>query len=100
MYTKLLFLPLCLCLANTLEGQTGNISGTVTESTTNSVLAGAQVALEGRPIQTATNPSGHYLLQGIPAGTVKVTVSYIGMAPTTREIPVSAGETTAVDFAL
>src|SRR5262249_17821115 len=58
------------------------------------------VAIEGTPMKTATDDSGRYTLLGVPAGKVKLTVSYLGMEPQTQEVTVAAGVTTPSDFEL
>src|SRR5262245_52940841 len=83
-----------------LLAQSGNVSGTVTDSSRHAVLVGAQVQVEGQALRTSTDASGRFLLLGVPAGTVKVTVSYLGFDPLTREVTVSGGVTGQLDFAL
>src|SRR5262249_46250928 len=41
-----------------------------------------------------------YLLLGVPAGKVTVTVSYLGLAPTMQEVTVETGSTANQDFVL
>src|SRR5262245_23508156 len=84
----------------TLQAQTGNISGTVTDSSRHGVLVGAQVQLEGQGSSTLTADSGRFVLLSAPAGTAKVTVSYLGLEPLTQEVSVTAGATSILDFAL
>ena len=87
-------------LSVTLHAQSGNIAGTVTDSSRRGVLVGAQVQVEGQPFSTSTDESGKYLLLGVPAGNEKVTVLYLGLSPSTMEIPVLPGDTVTLDFAL
>src|SRR5215831_92269 len=51
-------------------------------------------------MKTATGDSGRFTLLGVPAGKVKLTVSYLGMEPQTQEVTVAAGVTTPADFEL
>jgi TonB-dependent receptor len=82
-----------------LFAQTGNISGTITDSSRR-VLVGAQVQVEARPLITSSDDSGKYTLLGVPAGQTRVTVSYLGFESSSRDIPVAAGVTATLDFTL
>src|SRR5215813_8400677 len=82
------FLLLLLTIQVVANAQTGNISGTVTESVRKLALTGVSVRVEGQGIQTVTDDSGKYLLQGVRAGTVKISASYLGMKTATQEIKV------------
>src|SRR5262245_46128633 len=84
--------------AFTSYAQTGNISGTITDSS-HQVLVGAQIQVEGRPLATSDD-SGKYTLLGVPAGNTKVTVSYLGFASSSQEISVTASATSTLDFTL
>ncbi|QOY90387.1 TonB-dependent receptor [Paludibaculum fermentans] len=100
-------LKLLLCLGAALaaagqpaNAQTGSIAGTVTEQSRGTALAGADVAIEGRSIKTTTDESGQYALLGIPAGKIKVTVTYLGLDSKTEEVTVAAGRTENLNVAL
>lgn len=80
--------------------QVGNIAGSVTESTRQTLLSGALVTVDGSVINAATDDSGGYRLLGVPAGKLKVTVSYLGMESAAREVTVAAGATAPLDFSL
>src|SRR5215510_11826989 len=82
------------------HAQTGNVSGTVTESSRKLTLTGVSVRVEGQGIQTVTDDSGRYLLQGVRAGKVKLSASYLGMETATQEITVLANSTITWDPAL
>src|SRR5215470_16283275 len=79
------------------NAQTGNVSGTVTESTRKLTLSGVSVRVEGQGIQTVTDESGRYLLQGVRAGKVKLSASYLGMETATQEITALANATITWD---
>src|SRR5262245_32465066 len=93
----LLFLSAIQVVVN---AQTGNVSGTVTESSRKLALTGVSVRVEGQGIQTVTDESGRYLLQGVRAGTVKLSASYLGMKTATQEITVLANAIVTWDPAL
>ncbi len=82
------------------QGQTGSISGQVTDATTMEAVAGADVSVEGTRRGTAARLDGSFMLTGVPVGTQRVTARVIGYAPMTQEVVVRAGQTTTVEFAL
>ncbi len=86
-----LYLILSNLLPVTLHAQSGNIAGTVTDSSRRGVLVGAQVQVVGQPFSTSTDESGKYLLLGVPAGNEKVPVLYLGLSPSTMEIAGAGG---------
>jgi hypothetical protein len=73
--------------------QSGNVSGTVTEESRNLSLSGVSVHIEGQRIEAVTDASGRYLLQGVKAGSVKISASYLGLETAMEEITVLPGET-------
>src|SRR5215813_1419774 len=91
------FLLLLLPIQFVAYAQTGNVAGTVTESVRKLALTGVSVRVEGQGIQTVTDDSGRYLLQGVRAGKVKLSASYLGMKTATEEITVLANATIAWD---
>jgi TonB-dependent receptor len=94
-YFGAFFFPFLIALS--IHAQTGNVSGTVTESARSSSLSGALIKVEGQGIQTVTDESGRFLLQGVKAGTVKINASYLGLQTATQEITVKANETVTWD---
>src|SRR5262245_15450523 len=89
--STLFVLPLC--------AQTGNVSGVVTDSSKR-VLVGAQVKVDGQPITTTSDESGKYTLLGVPAGNVKINVTYLGFESSSQELTVASGATATLDFTL
>src|SRR5215470_6218601 len=91
-------LVLCLlALHLSANAQIGNISGTVTDAARNSNLSGVLVRVEGQALQTVTDESGRYLLQGLRPGKVTLSASYLGLETATQEITVRANETVTWD---
>src|SRR5262245_30247442 len=86
-------------LAEPVQAQTGNIAGTITDFS-HRVLVGARVQVEGNSINAISDDSGRYTVLAIPAGRVKVTVSYLGLQSVTREVSITGGETISADFSL
>jgi len=85
--------------AGELEGQ---IRGRVIEASTDAPVPGATVTVTssnlGDPRVVTTNEDGEYLVTGLPIGHYKVTVSYPGVKPMSRDTLVQPGTTSAVDF--
>jgi len=85
--------------AGELEGQ---VRGRVIEASTNAPVPGATVTVTSPNLGAArvatTSEEGEYLIPGLPVGHYKVTVTYPGVKPMTREILVQPGTTSAVDF--
>jgi TonB-linked SusC/RagA family outer membrane protein len=80
---------------------TGTITGTIRNSTDNSVIAGAQVSIPGLQIGQITNDGGRFVLVNVPEGMHTVSVRYIGYEPARRDsVTVVAGRSVAVDFSL
>ncbi len=63
-----------------LNAQTGKgiISGTVIDATTNQVLVGANILIEGTLKGAATNEDGIFVIQSVNAGYYSIVVRYIG----------------------
>src|SRR5215813_11101384 len=92
------WLVLCLLAFHlSANAQIGNISGTVTDAVRNSNLTGVLVRVEGQTLQTVTDVSGRYLLQGLRPGKVTLSASYLGLETATQEITVRANETVTWD---
>jgi flagellar hook assembly protein FlgD len=79
----------------------GYIKGQVEDASTSKVIQGATVEASGPATSsTTTDSNGNYTLT-LPPGTYTLTASASGYQPQTKTgIPVTAGQTTTVDFAL
>lgn len=94
----LLFAFVCVPLA---QAQTGQISGTVADSTTGESLPGVNVIIVGEQEGTVTDAEGQYTISGLEPGTYDVQVSFVGYGDQVAEgIQVSAEETTELNFSL
>ncbi|MDX1675304.1 MAG: TonB-dependent receptor, partial [Longimicrobiales bacterium] len=80
--------------------QTGTITGTVIESSTQQPLSGAQVSVVGTGLGTLTTAQGRFLIRQVPVGDQRVRVELIGYGTTTRTVTVGAGETVTINFEL
>lgn len=81
------------------QSATGSIAGIVTDSS-GRALAGAEVSRVGASGRAATGRDGSFRLADLPAGQVQLIVRFIGYAPVTREVTVTAGTTTSTRIAL
>ena len=89
----------CLVSAGAAFGQTGTITGTVTDAKTGDALPGANVLVVGTNYGSATNAQGKYEIDNVPTGTQSVRVTFIGYNTQTHKIQVSPG-TNELDFKL
>jgi hypothetical protein len=94
------WLLLAIAAAPLRAQTTGTIAGRVRDQTSLAALHSAQVLLDGR-LAALTDSSGAYQVRGVTSGLHRVTARLIGFATSTRDsVPVRAGETTRLDFAL
>jgi TonB-dependent receptor len=66
--------------------------GTITDSTTNETLIGANVVLDGTPLGCATDRDGMYKIVGIPPGVYKARFAYLGYATKILEVDLTQAE--------
>ena len=79
----------------------GDLSGKVYDETTNELLVGAFVQIEGTAFSATTNSLGKYLIEDIPPGNYDVTASFDGYGPKTNfEVEVPSGGTGQSSFYL
>ncbi len=81
-------------------GQSGTISGKVTDATTGESLPGASILVKGTTIGAATDHDGTYSIPYAPAGRDSLLISYIGYHSQVKPVTVKAGETVTVNFEL
>jgi hypothetical protein len=82
------------------QAPTGTIQGRVQDQA-GGAIAEAQVYIVGTAFSAATDPSGHYFLNNIPAGPVTLRATFVGYRPVElRNLRVLAGQTVTQDFAL
>jgi vitamin B12 transporter len=79
---------------------TGTVVGRVTDAKTQTPLVGATIALEGTRHTATTGSDGRYRLADVAAGTYTVRARYIGYAPSTASVTVSAEQEATADFGL
>jgi len=79
---------------------TGIISGQVMNSATGHYLDNAEVRVVGTDKVAITSDGGRYVLSGVPAGEVKLSVTYTGLDTQEQKVSVSSGQSANADFRL
>jgi outer membrane cobalamin receptor len=76
------------------------LTGTVTETTTGTPIAGVRIAISGSSRAAVTNERGEYRLEGLPAGDYTLTAAKLGSEPATRSIRIPDNAPVTVNFTL
>jgi TonB-linked SusC/RagA family outer membrane protein len=79
-------------------GQTGTITGKVTNKKSGETLPGTSVILKGTMIAASCDINGMYKLEKVPAGDYTITASFVGFQSVSQSITVNAGKTLTIDF--
>ncbi len=82
------------------RAQTGSIRGQVADAFTGEPIPIARISVEGTRLRARADRDGRYALSGIPAGSVVVVAEFLGYEPERREVTVTRGRATTVDFEL
>jgi iron complex outermembrane recepter protein len=80
--------------------QTGLIKGRVFNPTSQEYVRNAEVSVEGTDLTVYSGNDGSYVLSNVPAGEVRVTVTYTGYEPVVSTVGLQAGQTATRDFEL
>lgn len=105
---RILIRPFMLCAVLTLiaamppgaAAQQTSITGRVTDVATGQPIPGAQVSIVGTQIGTQTNAEGNYTIRNLTPGAVSVRVLIIGYSEMRRQVTVSAGQVSTLNFEL
>ncbi|MCU1311776.1 MAG: hypothetical protein JWO20_2901 [Candidatus Angelobacter sp.] len=81
----------------TAPSPVGSVSGRVTDST-GSPLSGAAISYNAG--STATDATGNYALQNVPAGSIAITASLSGYRSSTQTVSVVANTSSSANFTL
>lgn len=97
---KMIFtLTILLVSASAAFAQTATVKGVVYDSQTGETLPGAAIAIKGTLTGTSTGFDGTYKLEGVPAGNVELTCSFLGYSDMTVTIKnLQSGATATQDF--
>ncbi len=79
---------------------TGIIRGTVTDSSNNVPLVGANVLIVGTSIGTAADIDGKFTIQNIPVGKYSLKVIYVGYKKSIQTVIVTSDSTTIISVKL
>ena len=82
------------------QSGTGTIEGRVLNVISGRFISNARVTVEGTNIAVLTNDYGDYRINGVPAGTVTLQVTYTGLDTETKTVVVTAGSSTNLDITL
>ncbi|MDQ8163302.1 MAG: SusC/RagA family TonB-linked outer membrane protein [Gemmatimonadota bacterium] len=78
----------------------GSLSVRVTDAANQRPVEAARVFLVGTAIGGATSTDGRLTLRGIPAAEYTVRVLRVGYTEQTKRVPIAAGQTATVEFAM
>ena len=88
--------PLARAAADTRATLTGYVSNTATGN----LLEGARIELPQLGLTALTDPTGRFVLGGVPAGTHEIVVSYTGLDAARAQVTLAAGERAVRNFDL
>ncbi len=88
-------------ISNIFAGETGKISGVITDSQTGETILGANIIIEGTYYGAAADIDGYYFINNVPPGKYNLIVSYVGYVKTViRDVIVKIDLTTKVNVKL
>jgi iron complex outermembrane recepter protein len=89
-----LFLSLGILSTAALWAQaTGTVTGRVLNAATGQYLRNATIQVKNSDLTTVSEPGGEFILSGVPAGPVELTVSYLGLDTQSIQVTVTPGQT-------
>ncbi len=83
-----------------LQAQSGSISGTVKDASTNEPLIGTNIYIQSLKKGTAADISGNYKLSNIPDGSYTLEISLLGYTKQITQVNVLNGAAVNMNFAL
>lgn len=78
----------------------GHLVGQIWDANTGEPLPGCNIVIEGTKLGTATDLGGNYSIPNVPAGTVKVVVTYLGYTKLEEEVIIAEGAILRANFKL
>ncbi|MBQ8221900.1 MAG: TonB-dependent receptor [Bacteroidales bacterium] len=102
---KFLLILSALLIINNLSSQAqkrtdANIYGHVLDASNHEHLPFVNVYIKGTTLGTATNETGHYLLEHLPVGTHTIVVSFMGYKTIEQEVTLKANNSLELNFIL
>lgn len=85
-------------LTTSAQGTPASIHGQISDEF--GTLPGAQVFIKGTTMGAATNLSGDYVIDNLPAGNYTLVVSYLGFTTIEDDVTVQAGEKLLRDYTM
>jgi TonB-linked SusC/RagA family outer membrane protein len=82
------------------QGNTGVISGRVTDATNGAPVSAASIRVGSTPLGAQTGDDGRYTIRGVAAGSIELQVNRIGFEAKKVAVRVAAGQTTTADVTL
>ena len=99
--TKLLCgLVAFLIIPSLATAQEGEITGTISDASTEQSLPGASVLILESQVGTSADVEGDYTITGVEPGEKTLRVSFVGYQTMERTITLEPGETVTADFQL
>ena len=94
-YSKIVLLAIILLSTSAYAGQTGKISGKITDSNTGEALIGVNVVVDELRIGASSSIDGHYYILNVPPGQYTLRFMMIGYTSVVvAGVPVSMDQTT------
>jgi iron complex outermembrane receptor protein len=94
----LVALSVILLGAGQLDAQTGTINGRIFDATIGGGVAGVEVTIDGRTVET--DGDGRFVVSNVVAGTYTLRATRIGYRDAVQEITVVSGQTSTIEIAL
>ena len=88
-----------LAAAAAAQERAGSINGHIVDAS-GGALVGAQISVDPKGVQTVSDARGQFFVNDLNPGRYMVTVKYVGFAPFSQEVSVSAGQTASVEAKL
>jgi len=98
-YHKIILFSWLGMLAVQALGQVGSASGKVLDIK-GEPLIGATVLMQGTTVGSITDVNGAYIINSLPVGDLIMEASYVGYKKVSKNVTVTEGMTTTVDFEL
>ncbi|MBI5020155.1 MAG: TonB-dependent receptor [Ignavibacteriales bacterium] len=97
-YIAILFL-IITAISASYAGNTGKITGKITDAMSGEPVIGANVSVMGTPRGAVTDFDGKYTIIGVPIGNYSVKASHVNYASVeVKDVKVGADETTPLNF--